>query len=95
MALSSLKLKPWPFPGRAALRERDSTGGADLHVLDHWTYLGTARGDDELAALAQKAAGVFDAHVYRILVRYFSNHPKLDWHDLSARAHPLPAELGE
>jgi hypothetical protein len=33
LALSSLKLKAWPFPGRIALRERDSCGGADLHVL--------------------------------------------------------------
>ncbi len=90
LALSSLKLKAWPFPGRIALRERDRRGGesqgarsADLHVLDHWTYMGSARCDEELAALrAQPACGGFDADVYRILVRYFSNHPKLDWIDL-------------
>jgi DNA polymerase-3 subunit epsilon len=57
--------------------------GADLHVLDHWVYLGTARSEEDLAALAVKeASGGFDADVYRILVRYFSKHPKLDWHDL-------------
>jgi DNA polymerase III subunit epsilon len=91
LALSSLKLKSWPFPGRIALRERDSRGygsegvpGADLHVIDHWTYLGTARSDEELAALSAKEGSVsFDVDVYRILVRYFSNHPKLDWHDLT------------
>jgi DNA polymerase-3 subunit epsilon len=93
LALSSLKLKTWPFPGRIALRERDMRGygsdgvpGADLHVIDHWTYLGTARSDEELAALSAKEASVsFDVDVYRILVRYFSNHPKLDWHDLASR----------
>jgi len=93
LALSSLKLKAWPFPGRVALRERDPRGaafegaqGADLHVVDHWTYLGTARSDEELAALgAVSACPSFDADVYRILVRYFSNHPKLDWHDLSEK----------
>lgn len=91
LALSSLKLKSWPFPGRIALRERDpwggapdgAVGGADLHVVDHWVYLGTARSEEELAALAAKQpTSGFDADVYRILLRYFSRHPKLDWHDL-------------
>jgi DNA polymerase III subunit epsilon len=89
LALSSLKLKVWPFPGRIALRERDTFAGAaagedrgaDLHVLDHWVYLGTARSEQELDELASKQAdGAFDADVYRILVRHFSKHPKLDWH---------------
>lgn len=93
MALSALKLKAWPFPGRVALREGGSMGGADLHVVDQWTYLGTAHSDDELAELAQReAVREFDPHIYRILVRYFATHPKLDWHDLSERAHPLPVD---
>ena len=90
LALSSLKLKAWPFPGRVALRERDPRDGgfggtrsADLHVLEHWAYLGTARSEQELDALRiQDGCGTFDADVYRILVRYFSSHPKLDWHDM-------------
>jgi DNA polymerase-3 subunit epsilon len=94
LALSSLKLKPWPFPGRVALRERDPRdggfGGAradEFHVLEHWAYLGTARSEDELAALrAKSGCGAFDADVYRILARYFSNHPKLDWHDMRETA---------
>jgi DNA polymerase-3 subunit epsilon len=98
LALSSLKLKSWPFPGRIALRERDSRGewqgarSADLLVLDHWTYMGSARSDEELTALrAEPACGGFDADVYRILVRYFSNHPKLDWIDLRNE----PSRAGE
>jgi DNA polymerase-3 subunit epsilon len=84
MALSPLKLKPWPFPGRVALRERGPLGNVEMHVVDHWTYVGTARSDEELAALAATPVpGAFDAHVYRILTRYFTNHLKLDWHDLS------------
>jgi DNA polymerase-3 subunit epsilon len=84
MALSPLKLKPWPFPGRVALRERGPLGNVEMHVVDHWTYVGTARSEEELAALAaHQAPGAFDAHVYRILTRYFANHPKLDWHGLS------------
>ncbi|MDB6086921.1 MAG: ethanolamine utilization protein [Gammaproteobacteria bacterium] len=121
IALSSLKLKAWPFPGRMALRERDPWRGAfaggsdeagalprdldagdDFHVFDHWTYLGTARSEDELAALAVKPAmGAFDADVYRILARYFAKHPRLEWYDLrdpvpqwqSERSRPRPVPI--
>jgi len=79
MALSSLKLKAWPFPGRVALEE----GRSEYHVLDHWAYLGTARSDEELAELAGKQArGAFDVDVYRILGRYLAKNPKIKWHDL-------------
>jgi DNA polymerase III subunit epsilon len=81
LALSSLKLKAWPFPGRVALCERDF-GGTALHVVDHWIYLGTARTDEELAALGGRSDAAFDAHVYRILARHLARHPKLEWIDL-------------
>jgi DNA polymerase III subunit epsilon len=94
MALSSLKLKPWPFPGRVALQEggcreglaqegRFQEGRREYHVLDHWVYLGTARSEEELAELAGKdAQAAFDVDVYRILVRYVAKHPDLAWLDL-------------
>jgi DNA polymerase III subunit epsilon len=78
LAMSKLKIKSWPFAGRIALRER-----GECHVLDHWAYLGSARCEAELAELSAKEhGGTFDVDVYKILVRYFSNHSKLDWHDL-------------
>ena len=97
LALSSLKLKSWPFPGRVALRERnprrgisECMGSTDLHVVDHWTYLGTARTDEELAALRTRESSVaFDIDVYRILVRYFAKNPKLDWLDLQPTQRPV------
>ena len=97
LALSSLKLKSWPFPGRVALRERNPRGGMaewmqgiDLHVVDHWAYLGTARTEEELADLGvRKAGAAFDVDVYRILVRYFAKHPKLDWLDLRRAEWPV------
>jgi hypothetical protein len=90
LALSALKIKSWPFPGRIALRERavggfaaDGTRGGEFHVLDHWMYLGSARSEEELATFRTRHAyAVFDVDVYKILLRYFSNHPNLDWHDL-------------
>jgi DNA polymerase III subunit epsilon len=97
LALSSLKLKSWPFPGRIALRERDPRGGipermqgTDLHVVDHWTYLGTARTEEELADLgARESSAGFDVDVYRILVRYFAKNPRLDWLDLRRVEWPV------
>jgi DNA polymerase-3 subunit epsilon len=92
LALSALKIKSWPFPGRIALRERatgaflpDGTRGGEFHVIDRWMYLGSARSDEELAALRLRSDfPAFDVDVYKILQRYFSNHPNLDWHDLRA-----------
>jgi DNA polymerase-3 subunit epsilon len=81
MALTRLKLKHWPFPGRIAVRER----GHDLeemHVLDHWGYVGSARSEEELANLSQLPCD-FDVDVYKVLVRYFSNHARIDWRELN------------
>jgi DNA polymerase-3 subunit epsilon len=97
MALASLKLKAWPFPGRVALRERSAFGAEVLHVLDRWRYIGTAHSEEELASLVRRAGPTgFDPQLYKVLARYFAKHPKLDWHDLEAqrradagRADPL------
>ena len=79
LALSSLKLKSWPFPGRIALQE----GRSECHVLEQWSYLGTARSDEELAELAGRSLQpIFDVDVYRILVRYLGKNPDAKWHDL-------------
>jgi DNA polymerase-3 subunit epsilon len=79
MALSALKLKPWPFPGRVALKE----GQGEYHVLENWAYLGTARSDEELADLTSvRTAGAFDPDVYRILLRHMAKTPRLEWRDL-------------
>jgi DNA polymerase-3 subunit epsilon len=79
LALSALKLKSWPFPGRVALKE----GHGDYHVLENWAYLGTARSDAELADLGSvRTAPAFDADVYRILVRFLAKTPRIEWRDL-------------
>jgi DNA polymerase III subunit epsilon len=102
MALASLKLKPWPFPGRVALRERSAFGAEVLHVLDRWMYIGTAYTDEELISLARRAGPrEFDPQLYKVLARYFARHPQPDWHDLEAqrrsdsgRAYPGRASAG-
>jgi DNA polymerase III subunit epsilon len=85
IALASLKLKPWPFAGRVALRERGAFGAEALHVVDRWRYVGSAHSDEELAALARRAAPqAFDPQLYKVLVRYLAKHPNLEWYDLEA-----------
>ena len=85
MALAPLKIKRWPFPGRIALRE-SAYECEELHVLEHWAYLGSARTEDELSALSEREAPPFNPDTYKLLVRYFSHHERLDWHRLT-RAH--------
>ena len=83
MALSALKLRAWPFPGRIAIRESNWRGDVDLHVCEGWSYLGTARGEEELGVLrtGQPPRG-FDPDIYRILARHLASRPHLDWVDL-------------
>ena len=86
MALAALKLKSWPFPGRVALCERDAHGNSELHVIDRWAYVGTARCEEELEALRTlERPGCFDVHRYRLLARHFAQHPNLEWRTLETR----------
>jgi len=71
VALSTLRLKPWPFPGPIGLKERMVSGeGTVLHVIDRWRHLGTASDEAEVAALVDRSSDVqFDPDAYRILVK--------------------------
>jgi DNA polymerase-3 subunit epsilon len=73
-ALATLRMRPWPFKGRIAVRE--STPGrerTEVIVLDRWCYLGTARSEDELRELEDsRPRPVFDLDTYRILTRFFA-----------------------
>ena len=63
-AMSRLKLASWPYPGAIGIREAD-----DLHVIDHWCYLGTARTDEEIQELLEKGRPAFDRDTYMTLVK--------------------------
>ena len=85
LALASIRLKDWPFPGPVALRERDAAGSVELHVVDRWLHLGTARTDADLAAIvATVPRPAFDLDVYRILAKHLERAPRLDWVALPA-----------
>ena len=76
------KLLAWPYRGPVGLIEKDEAREAtDIHELNNWCYLGTARTDDELAALLESPpAERFDLDQYKILVRF-----------LAAKARAKPA----
>ncbi len=71
LALSSLRVKPWPFAGPVGIREAAAGGdGTVLHVVDRWQHLGTAHDENEVAALLQSTGGrAFDPDSYRIVTR--------------------------
>ena len=73
-ALARLGLAPWPFAGRIALREADTYRGVtEIHVLDQWRHLGSARTETELAeVLERRELPPFDIDHYRLLTRHLS-----------------------
>ncbi|HUP93900.1 MAG TPA: exonuclease domain-containing protein [Burkholderiales bacterium] len=76
-ALSRLRLKPWPYPGAIAVRERDPhSERVDIHVVDAWRYLGTASSDAELHELAHAQRPAFEVETYKILARLLKSPPR-------------------
>ena len=64
-ALDTLKLKAWPYAGPAYLRE-----GRDIHLVQDWAWLGTARSESELWSLLEERDVRFDRDSYRILQKH-------------------------
>lgn len=69
-ALQPLQVQAWPYSGPIGIRE-GSREKARLHLVDRWSYLGTAQ--DEADAWAQLASAPrqprFDRDVYQILCK--------------------------
>lgn len=61
-AMHRLKLVDWPYEGPVGVRE-----GNDLHVVDDWCYIGTARSEEETWALLEAGRPAFDLDHYQIL----------------------------
>lgn len=80
-ALQPLKNKAWPYSGRIAIREysRDNHR-TDMHIFDHWCYLGVAHDPAELnqIGLFQTNKISFDLDIYKILLRYFSKNSPVE-----------------
>lgn len=70
-ALSALKSLRWPYPGPVALIETGADGRQDMHVVDNWYCLGTARTEQEMWRFVEEAQSgrIFDIDTYRIVSR--------------------------
>jgi DNA polymerase III subunit epsilon len=63
LALKPMRVAPWPYAGPIGVRER-----TDMHVFNHWRYLGTATNDDEVSA-SISARGGFDKRIFDLVRR--------------------------
>ena len=77
-ALKPLAVPVWPHHGPVGIRER-----SDLHVVDHWQFLGTAQSESELYGLLESQPCGFDSRLYRLLNRTLSWLPRSKIVDLS------------
>jgi DNA polymerase-3 subunit epsilon len=69
-ALETSRMKPWPYTGPIGLREE-----AALHVIDNWSYLGTAASEDEARQLTAQGRPRFDRDVYQLLYKKLAAMP--------------------
>jgi DNA polymerase-3 subunit epsilon len=70
-ALASLKVKTWPYADAVGLVETGADGRQDVHVVNNWCWLGTARSEDAVRGMLDDAPvrPGFDIDTYRILLR--------------------------
>lgn len=70
-ALLKLKVATWPYSGAIAIQEE-----GDLHLFDHWCYLGTAANEAEVAELLSEKQPEFDLDIYKIIRKALKATPK-------------------
>jgi DNA polymerase-3 subunit epsilon len=73
-ALARLRTAAWPWRGPIGIVEEDAErDAADIHVVQNWCLLGTARSEDEVTELLDGApAPQFDLDHYKILARHLA-----------------------
>ena len=81
-ALKPLEVPVWPHRGPVGIRER-----SELHVVNHWQFLGTAQSENELHALLESPPRDFDKRLYLLLNRMLSRLPQRKIVDLSRYEH--------
>ncbi len=83
-ALAGLKTAAWPWRGPIGIVEEDrEREAAEIHVVDNWCLLGTAKSEDGVGDLLESSSRPrFDLDHYKILARHLS------------RGRPKVVELG-
>lgn len=77
-ALASHRIRPWPFAGPIGIREQgEENEREELHVIDRWCHLGSARDEHELAELLDSSPPQgFDLDIYRIIAGFLDKPPR-------------------
>lgn len=70
-ALMAHQLKIWPYRGKIGIEEYNLENDLrQIHVFEHWVYLGVATDDESLQALReQKSALNFELETYKLLLK--------------------------
>ncbi len=70
-ALIAHKLSLWPYAGKIGIEEYNLENDLrQIHVFEHWVYLGVAANDEELQALrTQTAPLIFELNTYKLLLK--------------------------
>jgi len=73
-ALMAHKLKAWPYRGKIGIEEYNLENDLrQIHVFEHWVYLGVAVDEESLQALReQNMALKFDLDSYKLLLKMLS-----------------------
>jgi len=73
-ALAKLRIETWPYEGAIGLIEQGADR-TDVHVVNNWCFLGTARSEDEVHDLLEQSPSrpAFDLDTYKILHRALAN----------------------
>ncbi|MDD5463157.1 MAG: exonuclease domain-containing protein [Methylococcales bacterium] len=61
-AMTKLKLATWPYRSAVGIKEGD-----ELHIIDHWCYLGTAKQEADVHELLASGRPAFDRDMYLML----------------------------
>lgn len=69
LALSKLRIATWPYKDRVSVREHNPvTGRTEIHLIDHWCYLGMANTQSDLFDQYESRDQGFDVDTYKLLV---------------------------
>jgi DNA polymerase-3 subunit epsilon len=70
-AVRELRIPAWPYQGPVGIRER-----SDLHIVDQWRYLGTARNEAEIHSALEGRDFDFDPTIFRLLAKKLAKLPR-------------------
>ena len=70
-AMKSWQRLDWPYAGPVGIRER-----ADIHVINDWRYIGTARTEPEIFDLLESRLPRFDEDIFQLLARALARLPR-------------------